>query len=235
MTAGLRGAPPESGYGGHGARYGRGVTDLHADGLLFDSDGVLVDSDASVEQAWSRWALHWELDPDEVVPQVHGTPSRQTVARLVAEPHRAEALAMIDRLEIELAASVRPLPGAVELLGTLPHGSWAIVTSGTGALARARFAAAGIPVPPVVVTADDVAEGKPAPEPYLAASSALGRPPGDCLVFEDAEAGVTAARAAGVRHVVGVTRRQPGIDAFVPDLGCVQVTGSTVRLTPPAG
>jgi sugar-phosphatase len=206
------------------------VTVLHAEAFLFDSDGVLVDSDSAVEQAWSQWAERWGLDPAEVVPQVHGTPSRQTVARLVADQHRDRALRMIDDLELELAAAVRPLPGATELLGSLSPGTWAIVTSGTGPLARARFVAAGIPLPQVLVTADDVRMGKPAPEPYLVAASGLGRPPGDCLVFEAAVAGVRAARAAEVRHVVGVTRRQVGVDAFVADLRAVRIDGTTVRL-----
>jgi sugar-phosphatase len=207
------------------------VTVLHAEALLFDSDGVLVDSDASVEEAWSTWARHWDLDPDEVVPQVHGTPSRRTVARLIAGPHRDEALAMVDRLELEMADDVQALPGAVELLSSLVPGTWTIVTSGTGALARARLLAAGIPVPDVLVTADDVTHGKPDPEPYLTAAARLGRAPGVCVVFEDAEAGVAAARAAGVRHVVGVTRRHADVDAYVPDLRSVTVDGSTVRLS----
>ena len=151
---------------------------LHAEGLLFDSDGVLVDSDSSVEEAWSAWARHWDLDPDEVVAQVHGTPSRRTVARLIAEPHREEALAMVDRLELERADGVRALPGAVELLASLVPGTWSVVTSGTGPLARARLLAAGIPLPEVLVTADDVTHGKPDPEPYRTAAGRLGRAPG---------------------------------------------------------
>jgi len=206
------------------------VTVLRAEAFLFDSDGVLVDSDAAVEQAWTTWSEQWGLDPADVVPQVHGTPSRQTVGRLVAAPNRDQALQMIDDLELELAEAVRPLPGAVDLLGSLAPGTWAIVTSGTGRLARARFRAAGIPLPEVLVTADDVRMGKPAPEPYLVAASGLGRRPGDCLVFEDAEAGVRAARAAGVRHVVGVTRRQEDVDAFVGDLRSVRIEGTTVAL-----
>jgi mannitol-1-/sugar-/sorbitol-6-phosphatase len=207
------------------------VTVLHAEGLLFDSDGVLVDSDSSVEEAWTTWARHWDLDPEEVVAQVHGTPSRRTVARLIAEPHREEALVMVDRLELESADAVRALPGAVELLASLVPGTWSVVTSGTGPLARARLRAAGIPLPEVLVTADDVTRGKPDPEPYRTAAGRLGRAPGVCLVFEDAAPGVAAARAAGVRHVVGVTRRHLEVDAYVPDLRSVTVDGRTVRLT----
>jgi sugar-phosphatase len=207
------------------------VTELRALALLFDSDGVLVDSDGAVEDAWSRWSRHWGLDPAEVTSQVHGTPSRQTVARLVAEADRDDALRMIDQLELELADEVRALPGAIELLSSLVPGSWTIVTSGTGPLARARLVAAGIPLPDVLVTADDVSRGKPDPEPYLAAAAGLGRAPHECLVFEDAAAGIASARAAGVRHVVGVGRRNDAIDAFVPDLRSVTVEGGIVRLS----
>ena len=206
------------------------MIELPAEGLLFDSDGVLVDSDDAVETAWGQWSRHWGLDPAEVTAQVHGAPSRQTVVRLIAEADRPQALRMIDRLELELVDGARALPGAADLLASLQPGTWAIVTSGVGRLARARLAAAGIPLPPVVVTADDVSAGKPDPEPYLAAAAGLGRDPGGCLVFEDALAGVTSARAAGVGYVVGVRRRNDGIDAFVPDLRSVTVESGTVRL-----
>ncbi|HQR27666.1 MAG TPA: HAD-IA family hydrolase [Nocardioides sp.] len=208
---------------------------LRASGLLFDSDGVLVDSDDAVQEVWSRWAEHWGLDPDVVVPQVHGTPSRRTVARLVAAPHRSEALTMIDRMELEQADRVRAMPGAATLLRSLPPGTWAIVTSGTGALARARLAAAGLPTPTALVTADDVERGKPDPEPYLTAAGLLGERPADCLVFEDSAAGIAAARAAGVGHLVGVSKTDlsapgAGVDAFVPDLRHVVVAGAEVRI-----
>jgi sugar-phosphatase len=206
------------------------VTVLDAEAFLFDSDGVLVDSDHTVEQAWGAWSTSYDLDPDEVVLLAHGTPSRQTVDRLIAEPHRAEALAMIDRLELELADEVRALPGAVELLSALPAGTWTIVTSGTTLLAEARLRAAGLPVPAALVTADDVARGKPHPEPYLTGAAHLRRPVGVCAVFEDASAGVAAARAAGVREVVGVTRHNEGVDFFVPDLRSVSVEGGAVRV-----
>ena len=205
------------------------MTELSAPALLFDSDGVLVDSDAAVVAAWSAWSERWGLDPAVVVPQVHGTPSRRTVARLIAEPHRAEALAMIDQMELAQADLVAAMPGALNLLDSLAAGTWCIVTSGTGSLARARLAAAGLALPPVLVTADDVARGKPDPEPYLTAARLLGEPPGRCLVFEDSPAGVSAARAAGVGHVVGVANPNPEVDAFVPDLRWVSVEGSVVR------
>ena len=206
---------------------------LRADALLFDNDGVLVDSFASVDDAWTTWCHHWDLDPDEILPQVHGRPSGQTVSRLITESRRDEALQMIDRLELDTADEVRALPGAVDLLESLVPGTWAIVTSGTDLLARARLRAAGIPLPDVVITADDVSHGKPDPEPYVTGATRLGRAPAHCLVFEDAPAGVQAARAAGVRHVVGVTNRHPGTDAFATDLRAVAVHADEVRISEP--
>jgi sugar-phosphatase len=209
-------------------------------GILFDSDGVLVDSDAGVEQAWSQWARHYGLDPASVLSKVHGHPARQTVAELIPAEDRSAALALINRLELEVAGSVRALPGAVDLLSALPGGTWAVVTSGTGALARARLEAAGLPPAAHLVTADDVVRGKPAPDPYQAGAHALGIVPRSCVVFEDAAVGITAARAAGVGGVVGVGRETAtaDVDAFVPDLSVVRYDGMLrvpdLRAAPPS-
>jgi len=194
--------------------------------LLFDSDGVLVDSDDSVNAAWSAWAERYDLPTAAVLEMVHGRPARQTVAHWLPEPHRPAALALIVRLELETASAVRAMPGAVPSVSSLEPDRWAVVTSGTSRLAAARLAAAGIPQPPVLVTADDVTNGKPAPDPYLAAARGLGRPAGDALVFEDAPAGIASARAAGVGAVVGVGRdtSRLDVDAFVPDLSQARIT-----------
>ncbi|MDX6327112.1 MAG: mannitol-/sugar-/sorbitol-6-phosphatase [Nocardioidaceae bacterium] len=201
--------------------------DLTRTGILFDSDGVLVDSDATVERAWTTWAEHYGLEPSAVLRKVHGHPARETVAELLDPPHRADALALVNRLELQEAASVRAMPGAVELLASLPSSTWAVVTSGIGALARARLEAAGFPSIGHLVTADDVARGKPEPEPYLAGARALGIPAERCVVFEDAVVGVLAARAAGVLAVVAVGRETAtaDVDAFVPDLSAVRYDG----------
>ena len=183
-------------------------------GLLFDNDGVLVDSDASVELSWSRWAVGWGLDPAAVAGMVHGRRSADTVALLIASADRARALADIDRYEVEDAAAVTALPGAAELLGHLPVGSWAVVTSGRRELTTARLAAAGLPVPKVMVCAEDVPAGKPDPVGYRRAAEALGLPPEDCVVLEDSQAGVAAGRAAGA-VVVGVSDRALATDADV--------------------
>jgi sugar-phosphatase len=132
-------------------------------GLLFDADGVLVDSDASVHMSWRHWAHRWELDPGAVVGTVHGRRSADTVALLIAHADRPRALADIDRFEVEDAGGVTALPGAAELLGALPEGSWAVVTPGRRELATARLAAAGLPASQVLICAEDVAMGKPDP------------------------------------------------------------------------
>jgi mannitol-1-/sugar-/sorbitol-6-phosphatase len=188
--------------------------------VLFDNDGVLVDSDASVDRAWSRWAVEQGLDPAEVVPLAHGQRAADTVTMLVAPELRAHALARIDALELADAASVCTVPGARALLESMPADRWAVVTSGTSALARARLAAAGLPQPQVLITADDVSLGKPDPEGYLAAAAALGVAPRDTLVVEDSGNGIRAARAAGTGTVLGVGPRALATDAdvVVPDL-----------------
>jgi mannitol-1-/sugar-/sorbitol-6-phosphatase len=203
-------------------------------GLLFDNDGVLVDSDASVELSWSRWAVGWGLDPAAVAAMVHGRRSADTVALLIGPADRARALADIDRYEVEDAATVTALPGAAELLAALPVGTWAVVTSGRRELTTARLAAAGLPVPKVLVGAEDVPAGKPDPAGYRLAAEALGLAPEDCVVLEDSGAGVAAGRAAG-STVVGVSDRALATDAdvVVRDLCGLRWDGR--RLTLPDG
>jgi sugar-phosphatase len=188
---------------------------LPARALLFDCDGVLVDSDASVIASWSRWARAYGLDPDEVAAAVHGRRSADTVRLLIPPTLRAEALAAIDAFELEDAAQVTAIPGAATLLTSLPQGTWAVVTSGTRALATARLKAAGLPVPSVLITADDVTDGKPHPEGYLSGAKALGTPIEHTVVLEDSTSGIEAARRAGVGAVVGVSERALVTDADV--------------------
>ena len=188
--------------------------------VLFDCDGVLVDSDASVVSAWSRWAVDRDLDPQHVVPTVHGRRSADTVSLLVDAPQRRAALEQIDRYEIEDARRVRAIAGAVALTARMHRDTWAVVTSGTSALAHARLRAAGIAAPAVVVTADDVEHGKPHPEGYLTAAQRLGVPIARAVVLEDALAGIRAARAAGAKAVIGIGGRDLAgeADVVVPDL-----------------
>jgi sugar-phosphatase len=172
--------------------------------ILSDLDGVLIDSGEAIERAWSRWAQERGVDPQRLEGLMHGRPSAQVV-QLVA-PHldpEAEAV-RVDEILLEDPDGVRAMPGAHELLAG-DHGfPFAVVTSCTSALAKIRFASLGLPVPAVLVTADRVSAGKPDPEGYRAAAAALGQDPADCLVVEDAPAGMAAGRAAGAR-VVGLT------------------------------
>ena len=193
---------------------------IRARALLFDCDGVLVNSDASVISAWSRWASRYLLNPSEVVMVVHGRRAADTVAALIDLDQRAEALELINEYEIEDAGTVRAIPGAEELLSSLPMGAWAVVTSGVLKLAEARMSAAGLPLPTALVTADIVGKGKPDPEGYLMAAEMLGVPISKCIVVEDAVDGVLAARAAQVGAVVGVGPRlnQESVDAHVDNL-----------------
>jgi mannitol-1-/sugar-/sorbitol-6-phosphatase len=202
-------------------------------GVLFDCDGVLVDSDASVASAWARWARDLELDPASVTDLVHGRRSADTVAILVPAERRREELARIDRYEMEDAAGVRAVDGSLELLKSMPRGRWAVVTSGRSELAIARLRAAGLPVPGVLISADDVAKGKPDPEGYVTASQRLGISPASSAVVEDAPSGIEAARAAGAGAVVGVGPRaeKSAPDVVVNDLRSLRWVGTGLEVT----
>jgi sugar-phosphatase len=208
-----------------------GAVIVPARGLLFDADGVLVDSDASIERAWVRWAHRWDHDPAAVLAGIHGRRSDDTVALLVDHADRARALADIDRYELADVAAVTACPGAAALLASLPAGRWAVVTSGKRALATARLTAAGLPLPSVIVPADEVPRGKPDPAGYLAGAAGLGLPAGDCVVLEDSPAGIAAGVAAGA-VVVGVSERALAGDApvVVRDLRGLSWDGAALHL-----
>ncbi|MDO8108398.1 HAD-IA family hydrolase [Isoptericola sp. b441] len=204
-----------------------------ADAVLFDSDGVLVDSKEVGERAWIEWAHLHGLEPRAVLTDLHGRRSRETVALHVAPEAVEAATAVIDGLELERVDGTRALPGAAALVASLPEACRAVVTSAPHALGVARLEVAGVPVPAVLITSEAVARGKPAPDPYLAASAALGVPIHRCLVFEDSEHGIGAARAAGVGTLVGVGESALGLgcDAVVPDLAAARWTGDGVEIT----
>ena len=193
---------------------------VRARAVLLDNDGVLVDSTASGEAAWRTWASTWGLDPEAVVAVVHGVRSRETVARFVAAADVDAATAEIDALELADTAGTAAIPGAPALVASLPDDARAVVTSAPRALAVARLTAAGVPVPGTVVSSEDVARGKLAPDPYLAAAAHLGVDPASCVVLEDSASGIRAARAAGVGAVVGIgaSASGQGCDVVVADL-----------------
>lgn len=170
-------------------------------GVLFDLDGVLADSTAAVVRVWSYWAVKHGFDPDEVVHKAHGRPSITTVREYLPEGDAEAENREIERREIEDVADVRALPGAVKLLQAIPPERWAIVTSCTRPLAIVRIRAAGLPLPKYLVTSSDITRGKPDPEPYLKGAAKLGLAASDCVVIEDAGAGVRSGKAAGARVI----------------------------------
>jgi sugar-phosphatase len=177
-----------------------------ADALLFDLDGTLVDTTVAFESVW-RWAAH-ELDVpfSQIEPYIHGIPADQALGRAVPrldEDTRSRLAAEILVRQADPASPVSALPGALDLLSELPPDRWAIVTSGDVSLARSSMEKAGLPEPAVLVTADDVDDGKPHPAPFELAMQRLGTAAAGCIAVEDSPAGISSAVAAGVR-VIGV-------------------------------
>jgi sugar-phosphatase len=177
--------------------------------IVFDLDGVLVDSAAYVEQQWRRWATARGLRPEPFLRVCHGRRALETIR--IAAPHLdAEAeVRALDPADDADARTIGPQAGAEKLVGLLPPGTWAVATSGPRVAATARLRQAGLPLPPVLVCAEDVAQGKPDPDAYLLAARGLGVVPSDCLVIEDAPAGIQAARSAGMTVVAVATTHRP--------------------------
>ncbi|MGA8491441.1 MAG: HAD family hydrolase [Terriglobales bacterium] len=177
------------------------MTEITCGAILFDLDGVLVDSTPAVIRVWSRWAIAHGFDPEEVVRNAHGRPSIETIRGYLPQADAEAENREVERGEIEDLDGVVPLPGARELLSALPPERWTIVTSCTRRLAQTRLRAAGLPVPDRLVTCDDIKNGKPDPEPYLKGAVFLGVSARDCVVVEDAPAGIRAGKAAGARVI----------------------------------
>ena len=204
---------------------------IHAcKGLLFDNDGVLVDSHDAAIEAWGIWSSEFAPHFDWNQPQNAGRRAEDKVREQVALELFEVANNRINELEQSTAHLTVALPGAVELTRSLVDGTWTVCTSANARLGRARLEAAGIPLPAELVTGDDVSRGKPLPDPYLLGASRLGLDPGDCVVFEDAEAGVLAALAAGVGLIVGVSERalETSSPIVVRDLRGITFDGSTL-------
>jgi mannitol-1-/sugar-/sorbitol-6-phosphatase len=212
--------------------------------VLFDLDGVLVDSTPCVTRVWTAWANQHGLDPDYVVHVAHGQKAIETVRKVAPQLNAEREFHIIEHMELDDTDGLRVLPGARELLAALSPERYTIVTSGTRRLATKRLQVVGLPVPANMVTADEVARGKPNPEPYLAGAAVVGFAAGDCLVFEDAPSGIRSAQAAGAQVVavattykreeltaalVAPTRSKNanewGTRAIIPSLAAVQTRG----------
>jgi mannitol-1-/sugar-/sorbitol-6-phosphatase len=185
--------------------------------IMFDLDGVLVDSLRIVERAWRRWADEHGLPADAVLGVVHGRIAREVIGMFAPHLDAAEQAQLVGGYETQHGAELAAVPGARECVGIASRGRWAVVTSGTRALATARLAAAGLPAPEILVAAEDVTTGKPDPEPYLRAAAALGVAAADCVVIEDAPMGVLAAKRAGMT-VLAVTTTHPAAALGQADL-----------------
>ncbi len=179
------------------------VFQFDCDALLFDLDGVLVDSRHCIERHWVEWATRHHLNPDKVLHYAHGRPTLETMRLVAPQLDLEREAAEMEAAEAQDTLGLAKIPGALELLHSIPADAWAIATSGTHAIAANRLAFAGLPLPAVLIGAEDVQAGKPDPEPYLFAAMMLGVQPARCVVIEDAPAGIQAGRAAGM-HVVGV-------------------------------
>lgn len=195
--------------------------------ILFDLDGVLVNSAECVERTWRAWATRHGLDPESVIAHAHGRRTIETV-RLVAPHLSADAeVASLEANEAMTSEGIYQVDGARELLERLPAKKWAVVTSGIRAVADLRLELTRLPAPAVMICADDIQRGKPDPEGYLSAAAGLGFSADDCLVIEDAPAGIEAARAAGMR-VLAIASTYPresltAADAVVEQLADLSV------------
>src|SRR5208283_3235066 len=198
--------------------------------ILFDLDGVLVDSTQAVDREWREWAVRKGVDGDAIMAIAHGVRTIEVIRRVA--PHldaEAEANA-IENHEAGDQTGVTVMPGAIDLVRSIPDGRWGVVTSGSRLLATNRMRYCGLPVPEVLVTSDDVIQGKPHPEPYLKGAQGLGFAPGECLVIEDAPAGIQSARAGGMK-VIGImstyrARALEQANAVIGRLGQIQVTSN---------
>ncbi len=204
------------------------MADIICRGILFDLDGVLVDSTPAVERVWHGWAVEHGFVPAEVVRQAHGRPSITTIRELLPNGDHEKENKEVERREIADVAGVVPLPGALSLLRALPESAWTIVTSCTKPLAHVRIGAAGLPVPKLLVTASDISRGKPDPEPYLKGAEILQLAPADCVVVEDAPAGIRAGIAAGAR-VLALRTTAP--DAELQSAGATWIVDDLSRVS----
>ena len=176
--------------------------------ILFDLDGVLVDSTECVERTWRNWAIRHRLNPEIVIATAHGRRMSETVQLVAPELSDDAELATLAASEATTSEGIYEIAGASELLQALPSDKWAVVTSGIRAVAEFRLRHTRLPVPSVMICADEIARGKPDPEGYLSAAARLGHSAADCIVIEDTTAGIESAHAAGMR-VIAIASTYP--------------------------
>jgi mannitol-1-/sugar-/sorbitol-6-phosphatase len=191
--------------------------------ILFDLDGVLVDSAERVEKTWREWAARHRLDVELVIAAAHGRRTVETVAIVAPGLSADDELRALETSEATNSDGVYEIPGARDLLQLLPPRRWAVVTSGIRAVAEFRIRYTGLPTPAVMICAEDISRGKPDPEGYLAAAGRLGFSPADCVVIEDAPPGIEAAKAAGMR-AIGIATTYPSERLVGADLVVGQLT-----------
>jgi sugar-phosphatase len=176
--------------------------------ILFDLDGVLIDSTRSVARQWRQWAIDQKIEPEKVLAVAHGVRSIEVIRLMAPHLDAAKETLALEKREAADLDGVEVMPGAADLLNSVPAGRWCVVTSGTRHLATSRLRLGNLPIPDVLVTADEVTKGKPHPEPYLKGAQMLGFDPKDCLVIEDAPAGIRAAHAGGM-NAIAITSTFP--------------------------
>jgi len=212
------------------------MTEIRCGALLFDLDGVLIDSTPAVARVWRGWAIEHGFDPAEVVARAHGRPSLSTVRDYLPQADHEAENREVERREMADLEGVIPLPGSLDLLSSLPRDRWTIVTSSTRSLAAVRIRAAGLSLPDRLITASDVTHGKPHPEPYAKAAAILGVPITGCVVVEDVAAGIRAGKAAGARVIAFPSTQRPqelrdaGADWIVRDCSGINLINSTSAL-----
>ena len=203
--------------------------------VLFDMDGVLVDSTPAVARVWRRWASDHGFDPEHVSQIAQGRPSITTIRELLPDSDHEAENRIVERMEMEDLEGVVACPGAADLLRALPPDRWVLVTSSTRPLAMVRLRAGGHQVPMFVITGSDITHGKPHPEPFQKAAAMVGLPPSECLVVEDTPAGIQAGKAAGCRVLALRTTmsdavlEQAGPDWIVSNLADVQLAEVSPR------
>ncbi len=197
---------------------------------MFDLEGVLADSTCQVDREWREWADRKGVDGDTIMAFAHGVRTIEVIRRVAPHLDAETEAAAIENHEAHDQRGVIVMPGALELVASIPTGRWGVVTSGSRVLASNRLPHCGLPVPEVLVTSDDVMNGKPDPEPYLKGAELLGFPPAECLVIEDAPAGIQSARAGGLK-VIALTSTYPAeavkhADAVIATLRQIQVSSN---------